>query len=141
MINSRSFRGPHLRILQFALAWLILFSQLNVGGLHRLFHVHSGEDITHSESDERDPCHISIFHPGSGTGNHCHHSSHISKQGFHCSVCEAVLPQQPSKKQDSIEILLFQNTTCFISWKKSWAIKEVGIHGLLNKGPPRSVSI
>ncbi|MEP6645661.1 MAG: hypothetical protein ABJC12_01110 [Saprospiraceae bacterium] len=57
--------------------------------------------VPHSEHDhlgagnvalEKDPCHISIYHPGESGG--CNHKYHISKQPGDCPRCHIILVRQ-----------------------------------------------
>ena len=62
--------------------------------------------VPHSEHDhlgftdlalEKDPCHISIFHPGESGG--CNHKFHFTKQPGDCPLCHVTLVRQISIDQ------------------------------------------
>jgi hypothetical protein len=46
--------------------------------LHDLLHQHPEAEVVHSTNLEKDPCHLSIYHPEKGDG--CEHKSHITKK-------------------------------------------------------------
>jgi len=64
---------------------------------------HSGHDHVLHEADtcEKDPCHISIYHPGHEGG--CHHKFHYSQAPEKCHWCNLKLVYQISPEHPGIK--------------------------------------
>lgn len=102
--------------------------------------------IPHSEHDhlgltddalEKDPCHISIYHPGESGG--CNHKYHISKEPGDCPLCHVTMVRQIFSDFFPGPELAFSLTPCQINVGEGTIIHFLILHD--DRGPPASSSI
>jgi len=67
-----------------ALLFLYVLGSSNIESFHNLFHGKEAKTL-HTELNEADPCHVSVFHQERDSDK-CHHSAHLIKEDK-CSLC------------------------------------------------------
>jgi hypothetical protein len=73
------------RLQSLAVLLLLLFyvaANVEFEALHHEFH--ADHHISHTEADEQDPCHLSLYHQATKEG--CHHDAHITA-AKKCPLC------------------------------------------------------
>jgi hypothetical protein len=71
-------------LLSVLLLILYVAGTSGIEGLHQFFHSHD-HSVTHSEAQEQDPCHRSIYHDVADKG--CGHHSHLIVRDK-CELCD-----------------------------------------------------
>jgi hypothetical protein len=85
--QHREFKGKLQIILSGLLLTLYCLGTMPSALIHDIFHEH--HEVTHSASDEADPCHRTIYHQDADKG--CRHESHFMSSE-QCKFSDSVLP-------------------------------------------------
>lgn len=73
--------------LALVMVWVYLMGSISFESLHKLVADHPV--IEHTQEQELDPCHITLFHDESAGG--CEHTTHVSEVD-NCTLCDHSLP-------------------------------------------------
>lgn len=92
-----------------ALLFLYLLGSANVESCHSFFHRHEAS-VIHTEQNETDPCHITLYHQERDGG--CHHDSHFVNEEK-CSLCHVQLYNAQVEEVGAITLL---DTFCVVSF-------------------------
>lgn len=80
------------------LIFLNILGPFNIESVHHLLPEHKNIKL-HTAQDERDPCHIKLFHQESGGG--CDHTSHFVKEDK-CPLCDIQFHSNPMAEVSAI---------------------------------------
>jgi hypothetical protein len=74
-------------VLSILLLTFYITGNAHFESLHQLLHHHRGLAVSHTASEEKDPCHRSIYHDDATNG--CGHKSHIIVS-HKCDLCDSI---------------------------------------------------
>jgi|GEM_PF-1213651 len=95
-------------------------------------HVHEEVGIHHTDSCEKDPCHIAIYHPGNRGG--CNHKFHFSEASKECAFCNVALPRQITTIEIDNPEWRIASSFSYIDIQHD--LNEESFIELANRGPP-----
>ena len=127
----RKRKAPGLRtVFSILLLAFYVAGAVQIEALHLLFHTNN-QQISHSEAQENDPCHRSVYHQEAEKG--CGHHSHIVVTGK-CELCDIIA------HTDSILLSTFESQAHqFLTVDFVFASPEVVFAGqtiLSSRAPP-----
>ncbi|MEO5907356.1 MAG: hypothetical protein ABIQ11_11560 [Saprospiraceae bacterium] len=115
-------------------AGILLFLYIVVFILPHGLVPHSDHDhLTQSgHVDEKDPCHLAIYHPGSK--NSCNHKYHFTKDPENCHLCDVVLLRQISIAEQAFSLSAVSYSLIFIHQNEDFIFQFRFSHH--DRGPP-----
>ena len=113
-LTKRRFRKTVSQVLTFA---LLIFYIIGTGKLeiHSIFDDHAVA-ISHSEEQEEDPCHRTVYHDDWQKG--CHHATHLIVSDK-CQICDCAIHSDQSLVSSHIDSPVPYPIKQFITYKNN----------------------
>ena len=95
-------------------------------------HTHTHHEEHTTETEEKNPCHIALFHPGKEGG--CGHKTHVSEGQKECSIPHLTFVRQTTPPET--EIPVFIPAFSFTEYYYQESSFSQSILSASNRGPP-----